>query len=234
MHPAQLDTAPRTVVLVAACCGWLDAGRHHVVHETQIRKLSMTPNQTALLQFGLAVGAICLVGYGGLLAFEASNKRFQAERAVAAEQDAAELALEKAQTEVLDELARGKTDVVDGLIDACGRMIMEGSKPIYTVIPERKDPSEIEKLMRKTNPNGYEKQIAYIGLPSLDEQEFLSRVGNATLERKWETGEVSLQFAVTFDSDSISGLNSDVWGYVRCPLRGGQPSEPTLEALRLD
>lgn len=129
----------------------------------------MTPNQTALIQLGLAVGAICLVGYGGLLAFETSNKRFEAERALAAEQDAAELALEKEQTEVLDELARGKTDVVDGLIDACGRMIMEGSKSIYTVIPERKDPSEIEKLIGRTNPNSYENQIAYIGLPALDE-----------------------------------------------------------------
>lgn len=194
----------------------------------------MTPNQTALLQFSLAVGAICLVGYGGLLAFEASIKRFAAEKALAAEQRAAELVLEKAQTEVLDELARGKTDVVDGLIDACIHIIMDQKKSIFTVIPERKDPAKVEKLMRNPNPNGYESQIAYIGLPDLGEQEFLSRVGNATLERKWKTGEVSLQFAVTFDSDSIFGMNSDVWGFVRCPLRGGQPSEPTLEALRLD
>lgn len=194
----------------------------------------MTPNQTALLQLGLAVVAVCLVGYGGLRAFEASNKRLEAEQALVAEQHAAELAQEKAQTKVLDELARGKTDVVDGLIDTCRRIIMDNSKSIYAVIPETKDPSEIEKLMRKKHPNGYENQIAYIGLPELDEQEFLSRVGNATLERKWATGEVSLQFAVTFDSDSFSGVNSDVWGYVRCPLRGGQPSEPTLEALRLD
>lgn len=194
----------------------------------------MSENHKAILQLCLVVGALCLVGYGAVTAVDASKKRFDAEQELAAEQRAAELDLETAQTEVLDELARGKTDVVDELIDACGRIIMEGSKSIYTVIPERKDPAKVEKLMGNLNPNGYESQIVYIGLPELDEQEFLSRVGNATLERKWETGEVSLQFAVTFDSDSISGLNSDVWGYVRCPLRGGQPSEPTLETLRLD
>jgi len=175
-----------------------------------------------------------VVGVLGLLAYRAINavrghlEGLEAEAALAQEERKQEIALvaaqEAAQAEVLGRLAQGDVALVAELIDACIESVRGPS--VYSMIPDRRDPGDVRMHLKGLSQYDVSRMLAYLALPELGDQAFLSATARETLERKEKTGAVALEIAMTYEMEGFVGFKKG-WGIMTCSLRSGQPYEIT-------
>lgn len=189
----------------------------------------MTPNQSAVLKTFGVLGTVFFLAYLAIDRWKEGMERDAAETAARREQ---ELQLLAAQHDVLARLDKGDVQTVQKLIDACIASV-RGPSVLY-MLPDRKDPIEVRKFLKRYRTgNDVSNLVAYLDLPEMDEWDFLASVAQQALERVTASGETHLEFALTYEFDSIAGMRKGS-GIMTCPLRGGQPHEPVIDELYVE
>jgi len=191
----------------------------------------MQKDQRIVLKALIAVGVLCVLGYWVANAISASNERAAAEAALAAQRQEEERAEAKAQTEVLERLADGDLGTVRTLVKDC---IKNGrGETVFYMAPDMKDHVKVRRLLKGMDPYNTYSKLAYIELPVMDDTTFHSTIARQTVDRNAKTGEVSLEFALTYEMEGFAGMKKG-WGIMTCPLRGGQPHDPDIEVLYME
>jgi hypothetical protein len=177
---------------------------------------------------------IMLVFYLGYCGNEANKVAMQEKTALEnaaklkEKQEAREATLSKIFVERLE---KQETAFMENVISLCKSGVSDSS--IFNLSIDRRDPINVERLLKNLNVYDTEAKIKYLNLPELGETEFSDLIGKRTLSTWNSIHRTEVRFAVTYDQDSFSGLLK-AWAILICPIKGEMPSEITLERLYIE
>lgn len=167
--------------------------------------------------FGLYT-AINHFGEQARIEAEAEAEAARAARALRLQQEA-DLAALEAQVEA------GDLSELRPILRSCLRNV-DGSGAGL----DRKDPQAVESALRRY---GNEGRLAYVGLPTLSEDEVFQMAAERAFQRNLSPTEVSIKLATVYQRDSFSGI-LDFWGILTCTLTGRELTGMDMRSLHVE